>query len=76
MTSTINPQLSFAQIEYANKKKLTRKDRFLANMETVVPWDRIVAVIEPYYPKSRGRAALRLVYQECYACTLFNSGTD
>ena len=57
MTSTINPQLSFSQIEYANKKKLTRRDRFLASMETVVPWDRIVAVIEPFYPKSgrRGR---------------------
>ena len=55
MTSTINPQLSFSQIEYANKKKLTRRDRFLASMETVVPWDRIVAVIEPFYPKSGGR---------------------
>lgn len=55
MTSAINPQLSFSGVEYANKKKLTRRDRFLVSMETVVPWDRIVAVIEPYYPKSGGR---------------------
>ena len=61
MTSTIT-QLSFAQIEYANKKKLTRRDRFLASMEAVVPWDRIVAVIEPYYPTSgkRGRPPIGL----------------
>jgi len=30
-------QLSFSQIEYANKRKLTRRDRFLAEMEQVVP---------------------------------------
>ena len=55
MTSAINPQLSFSQVEYANKKKLTRRDRSLASMETVVPWDRIVAVIESCYSKSGGR---------------------
>ena len=50
-------QLSFAQAEYAGKKKLTRRDRFLAQMETVVPWLRLVAVVEPHYPRSgkRGR---------------------
>ena len=62
MTRTIHPQLSFSQIEYASKKKLTRRDRFLASMETVVPWDRIAAVIEPFYPKSgrRGRPPIGL----------------
>jgi IS5 family transposase len=62
MTNAINPQLSFAGVEYANKKKLTRRDRFLASMETVVPWDRIVAVIEPYYPRGgkRGRPPIGL----------------
>ena len=51
------PQLSFAQAEYAGKKKQTRRDRFLAQMETVVPWSRLIAVIEPHYPRSgkRGR---------------------
>lgn len=55
-------QLSFSQAEYVNKKKLTRRDVFLAKMESVVPWVRLIAVIEPYYPKSgrRGRPPIGL----------------
>jgi transposase, IS5 family len=49
-------QMSFAQSEYAMKKKVTRRERFLDEMEQVVPWERLVAVIEPHYPKGeRGR---------------------
>jgi IS5 family transposase len=49
-------QMSFAQSEYAGKKKVTRRERFLGEMEQVVPWARLCAVIEPYYPKGqRGR---------------------
>jgi IS5 family transposase len=46
-------QLSFAQAEYARKKKTTRREKFLAQMEQVVPWKRLVALIEPHYPKGR-----------------------
>ena len=35
-------QGSFSQAEYAGKKKQTRRDRFLAEMEQVVPWARLV----------------------------------
>jgi IS5 family transposase len=53
--------LSFAQNEYAAKKKTTRRDRFLAEMERVVPWARLIAVIEPFYPKGqRGRPPIGL----------------
>jgi IS5 family transposase len=49
-------QMSFAQAEYAGKKKLTRRERFLAEMEQVVPWAKLMALIEPYYPQGkRGR---------------------
>jgi IS5 family transposase len=49
-------QMSFAQAEYAGKKKRTRREKFLKEMEQVVPWARLVAVIEPHYPKGkRGR---------------------
>ena len=49
-------QMSFAQNEYAGKKKVTRRERFLGEMERVVPWARLCAVIEPHYPKGeRGR---------------------
>ena len=49
-------QMSFSEAEYAGKKKVTRRDRFLAEMECAVPWSRLMAVIEPHYPDSgRGR---------------------
>ncbi|MEA3210532.1 MAG: transposase, family, partial [Chthoniobacter sp.] len=49
-------QMSFAQSEYSGKKKVTRRERFLAEMENLVPWARLVAVIQPHYPKGeRGR---------------------
>jgi IS5 family transposase len=47
-------QRSFASAEYALKKKRTRREKFLAEMERVVPWSRLIAVIEPLYP-TRGR---------------------
>ena len=48
--------MSFAQSEYAMKKKVTRRERFLGEMEEVVPWERLVEVIRPHYPKGeRGR---------------------
>ena len=33
------------------KKKVTRRVTFLAEMDTVVPWGRLLALIEPHYPK-------------------------
>ena len=45
-------QRSFASAEYAMKKKQTRREKFLADMERVVPWSRLIAVIEPLYPTS------------------------
>ena len=35
----------------AMKKKVTRRERFLAEMDAVVPWGRLLALIEPHYPK-------------------------
>jgi IS5 family transposase len=34
------------------KKKRTRREKFLGEMERVVPWSKLIAVIEPLYPKS------------------------
>jgi IS5 family transposase len=52
----MNQQTSFAQSEYAWKKKTTRREKFLSQMGQVVPWARLVAVIVPHYPEGkRGR---------------------
>tara|TARA_R110002094_G_scaffold192267_1_gene166511 strand:+ start:77 stop:1057 length:981 start_codon:yes stop_codon:yes gene_type:complete len=49
-------QTSFAQAEFAAKKKITRRERFLAEMEQVVPWSRLLKALSPYYyPDSRGK---------------------
>jgi IS5 family transposase len=54
-------QGSFSQAEYAGKKKQTRRDKFLAEMERVVPWARLVARLRPLYPKGeRGRPPIGL----------------
>ncbi len=54
-------QGSFSQAEYAGKKKRTRRDKFLAEMERVVPWARLVERLRPLYPKGeRGRPPIGL----------------
>jgi len=54
-------QGSFSQAEYAGKKKQTRRDKFLVEMEQVVPWPRLVDRLRPLYPKGeRGRPPIGL----------------
>ena len=62
MNPTAPTQISFAQAEYDKKKKRTRREVLLEKMEQVVPWSRLMEVIEPYYPKSgkRGRPPIGL----------------
>ncbi len=55
----MDDQRSFAQAEYAGKKKQTRRERFLSEMENLVPWERLVALIVPFYPQgARGRPTM------------------
>lgn len=44
-------QLSLAESEFVKKPKATRRQMFLADMDRVVPWARLLALIEPHYPK-------------------------
>ena len=54
-------QTSFAQAEFAAKKKTTRREKFLARMEEVILWPQLLAMIEPRYPKGqRGRQRIGL----------------
>ena len=49
-------QLSFATLDHRNKKKQTKRERFLGEMDAVVPWATLVGLIEPHYPKAgKGR---------------------
>jgi IS5 family transposase len=47
-------QATFAEGGFEQYRKATRRDVFLAEMERVVPWPELCAVIGPHYPKAEG----------------------
>lgn len=56
-------QTTLANGDFERFRKPTRRERFLAEMDKVVPWAELTAVIEPFYPKARpagGRPAAGL----------------
>jgi hypothetical protein len=54
-------QRTLASVAWTQKGKQTRRERFLAEMDAVIPWARLLALIEPHYPKAgRGRQPLGL----------------
>ena len=54
-------QQTFASLAWNGKGKVTRRERFLAEMDAVIPWSRLVRLIEPHYPKAgQGRQPLGL----------------
>ncbi len=49
-------QLSFSEAEYDLKRRKTRREKFLEQMDQLIPWKRLEKKIKPYYPKNgRGR---------------------
>jgi len=44
-------QSSFADLAYNHKKKKTRKEKFLGEMDTILPWKRLLKPILKRYPK-------------------------
>lgn len=76
-------QSSFADLEYAAKKRRTRRDRFLGEIEVVTPWATLAAEIAPYYPKGEGpgrrpigleRMLRMYIAQQCFG--LSDEGTE
>src|ERR1700693_6009983 len=57
----MSEQASFASLAWKAKGKVTRRERILAEMDAVIPWARLSALIEPDYPKAgNGRQPLGL----------------
>jgi len=48
-------QFGFGDYEQSTAKKRTRRERFLAEMEAVVPWKELVDLIEPHYPRTSSK---------------------
>ena len=45
-------QPAFPGLRDAMQKKKTRRELFLSEMDTVVPWDHLLVLIAPHYPKA------------------------
>lgn len=45
-------QLTFAEAEYNAKKRKTRREKFLEQMDALIPWKQLERKIQQYYPKS------------------------
>lgn len=68
-------QASFSDTERAAKKRVTRRDRFLGEIDAITPWAALVAEIEPFYPEGEGwgrpqigleRMLRMYVVQQCF----------
>ena len=68
-------QGSFSELESAVKKKRTRRVRFLAEIDAVMPWTALLAEVVPFYQKGDGsgrppmelpRMLLMYVAQQCF----------
>jgi IS5 family transposase len=46
-------QQSFASAAWSRKGKVTRRERFLAEMDAVIPWARLIALIQPHYHRGK-----------------------
>lgn len=46
-------QRTFTEEEYERRGNLSRRDKFLKQMDKILPWTDWMEMISPYYPKGR-----------------------
>lgn len=57
----MSDQTTFASLNWSHKGKVTRREQFLGEMDRVIPWQRLLGLIAPHYPKAgRGRPPMPL----------------
>ena len=47
----MDTQPTCAELEYNQKQKTTHRERFLAHMDALIPWEELEAEIAPFYPR-------------------------
>ena len=63
-------QRSFAEVEgFRRQEKVTRRERFLEEMELAMPWERFLAVIRPVYTLWRATGAGLILWRRCCGYT-------
>jgi IS5 family transposase len=48
-------QRTFASVAWSRKGKVTKRERFLSEMDRVIPWSRLLERIAPHYHPRKGR---------------------
>jgi len=61
-------QMTFASAAWSVKGNTTRRERFLAEMNVVIPWARLTALIEPHYPRAGNGRQPMAGRSACCAC--------
>lgn len=67
-------QQTLADASFERYRKPTRRERFLAEMEQVIPWRELCGAIEPFYPKTEG-AGRPSGWNGCCASIFCNTGS-
>jgi hypothetical protein len=67
-------QRTFASMAWNGKGKVTRRERFLGEMDAVIPWPRLVRLIEPHSPKL-AKVGSRSDWSTCCGFTSFSNGS-
>ena len=61
MEPELGEQRTLASVVYDSKRKVTRRERFLQEMDRVIPWATLIALVAPHYVKpGRGRRPMPL----------------
>ena len=63
-----NEQLTMTDVEYSNRKRITKKDDFLNKMNSIVPWSEWVSLIQPYYPSGKRGRPVRGILKAAHLC--------
>ncbi len=71
-------QVTFSELEYENKKRKTRREKFLERMDELIPWEKLEKKIRRHYPKrGRGRPPYPLsVMLRIHCVQLFYNVSD
>ena len=63
-----------AQTGFEKYGRKSKRERFLDEMEQVVPWAELQALVEPHYPKGE-KGGLRWDWASCCGCTFCSNGS-
>ncbi len=65
-------QATFSELEHDLKKRRTRREKFLAKMDRLIPWERLERRIEPFYANGVGG---RIRWERCFEFTACSCST-